>query len=429
MKTRTKISALLLAILMIVAVLPISVSAAEPSATDVAAIYGSDGVCKAGYATFKDAWSAAVTGDTVKLLANCTVSETKTGFTFKSSRTEVTVDLNGYVLKSTDSQRMFYLGEGYELTIKDSRPTAEHWYDASSTLYVWDDEPANRDDDYVMIPGGAITGCYSGTEDETEGTFKDSQGSGKGGVFCIKYNSTLNIEGGNFIGNRCQNHGTVVYLRHSSSKGSAVFNMSGGLFLGNKSDYGHHNDITTETMDESSSVTGGVFWYDTENARFDFANTIESGYEVVSVTMYGKNLYTVTDTTSVQFLGVQRTAAESGEYSLRLIAQVKADLIDEAATSASFNIAVNDGTAKAHAVSCYYTSLTAQGANGEATAITPDAEYVLLAVIINNIPVENASKLTVGVSLTEPNKATAKNVEIQLVANGNPTVAYVASGS
>ncbi len=451
MKTRTKISALLLAILMIVAVLPISVSAADlPTSYDspdgmVASLTLTTGTKY--YATFKDAWLAAGHSDNADYNANAVITLLTNGDAYPggsdglvlkdSSHPEcLTVDLNGYVLNNTTQYRTFQIRDGYTLIIKDSNPTAVHKYtkDETTGLYTWDETNGN-----IEISGGTITGGYTAS-----GANKSTMGAA-----VLIHGGTLIIEGGNFIGNSALNGGSVIRAQKGDSA-SPVLQINGGLFLGNTSYATAHNNVNytgrTEViygtdLSASSYVKGGVFAgkilvkTNTTSAGVSVAGDDVSSdymtgdYAAVSLTMYGEELRVVTDTASVQFLGVQRTEAVSGTYSLRLIAQVKKSLIDDAATSAAFNIAVGSGTANAHAVSSYYTSLTAQGENGEAVAITPDANYVLLAVIIKNIPVTSDSKLTVGVSLTNPSISTAKNVEIQLVANGNPTVAYVTSAS
>ncbi len=415
MKARTKILSLLLVALMLTAILPIGVSSAEPSASDAAAIYGSDGVFKAGYATFEEAWTAATTGDTIKLLANCVVnpaSQHERGF--QSNNRDLTVDLNGFVMSqaSGTTTRFFHIKYPSTLTIKDSNPTAVHKYtkDASTGLYTWDDTAGS-----IEILGGAITGGYAGVS---------GSHTQRGGAVYVQ-GGCLKVEGGNFIGNRAIKEGGVVattalWVSVDQTDWTPSIQISGGLFVGNATDSDDQDTfggtyVTPSTFAsvsykawKDSYISGGIF-SDALLGGFNGDNAVtgkgvnailSEGCELKEIAgQYGyASLYAAIFVNSIAFRGIQRTADKDGKYSLRIIADVRCSVV-ESATSASFYIKLGSNSEKEFDISKYYTKLLAQGDGGEMAVITPKDGYVLLAVIINNIPSSSTAELTVGASV------------------------------
>ncbi len=145
---------------------------------------------------------------------------------------DVTLDLNGHVLKMTGNSSVLRVKKDgpdpVTLTITDSRPQNPHT------------EP------YVGLPaGGVITG----------GKGTDAGGSvhSVGGAVFLENGTTLNLEGGTLTGN--------------SSRGSVFINgatlvMSGGTITGET--FGVHNNVGTFTM-TGGRITGcsdrGVYVY------------------------------------------------------------------------------------------------------------------------------------------------------------------------
>ena len=144
---------------------------------------------------------------------------------------DVTLDLNGHVLKMT--------GDGSVLRVKKDGPDRV-------TLIITDSRPQNPHGSYADLPaGGVITG----------GKGTDAGGSvhSVGGAVFLENGTTLNLEGGTLTGN--------------SSRGSVFINgatlvMSGGTITGET--FGVHNNVGTFTM-TGGRITGcsdrGVYVY------------------------------------------------------------------------------------------------------------------------------------------------------------------------
>ncbi|MBO5929386.1 MAG: hypothetical protein J6Q42_05145, partial [Clostridia bacterium] len=131
--------------------------------------------------------------------------------------TSVTLDLNGFVLKSNSTNTVIY-NEG-DLIVIDSAPETEHAYYVDGYDYIWDDDFGS-----ITLLGGAITG---------------GSHSGDGGGIINK--GTLTLNSGNIVGNNCGgngggilNNGTVnikggsIQGNYASAKGGGICNMEGG---------------------------------------------------------------------------------------------------------------------------------------------------------------------------------------------------------
>ena len=165
--------------------------------------------------------SAISNGGDVRLTEDIKISET-----LLVTR-DVTLDLNGHVLKMTGSGSVLKVSDRATLTITDSRPQNPHG-------------------SYAGLPaGGVITG----------GKGTDAGGSvhSVGGAVFLENGTTLNLEGGTITGN--------------SSRGSVFINgailvMSGGTITGEN--VGVHNNVGTFTM-TGGRITGcsdrGVYVY------------------------------------------------------------------------------------------------------------------------------------------------------------------------
>ena len=166
--------------------------------------------------------SAISNGGDVRLTEDIEISET-----LLVTR-DVTLDLNGHVLKMTGDVSVLKVYNGATLTITDSRPQNPHT------------------GSYEGLPaGGVITG----------GKGTDAGGSvhSVGGAVFLENGTTLNLEGGTLTGN--------------SSRGSVFINgatlvMSGGTITGET--FGVHNNVGTFTM-TGGRITGcsdrGVYVY------------------------------------------------------------------------------------------------------------------------------------------------------------------------
>ena len=156
-------------------------------------------------------------GGTVQLTEDIEISET-----LLVTR-DVTLDLNGHVLKMTDS------GSGSVLYVKKDGPN-------TVTLTITDSRPQNPHGSYAGLPaGGVITG---GEGTDLTGIYN------VGGAVFLENDTTLKLEGGTLTGN--------------SSRGSvfingATFVMTGGTITGET--VGVRNNLGTFTM-TGGRITG-----------------------------------------------------------------------------------------------------------------------------------------------------------------------------
>ena len=126
---------------------------------------------------------------------------------------DLVIDLNGYVLKMTGIK----VEKGVHLTIKDSRPDAEHKFTPNTDgLWVLDETNGTK-----TVNGGVI---YGGTG------FTDENNNGYGGGVYVDGDGTFTMEGGNIVGCKAEGYhakGGGVFV----AKGGQ-FNMSGGKIIG-----------------------------------------------------------------------------------------------------------------------------------------------------------------------------------------------------
>lgn len=121
----------------------------------------------------------------------------------------LTIDLNGYVLKMTGIK----VENGVHLTIKDSRPDAEHKFTPNDDgLWVLDEQNGTK-----IVKGGVI---YGGSAE-------------KGGGVYVAGGGTFTMTGGNIVG--CMATASATF--HARGGGvfvadSGTFNMSGGSITG-----------------------------------------------------------------------------------------------------------------------------------------------------------------------------------------------------
>ena len=133
----------------------------------------------------------------------------------------VTLDLNGYVLKMTGAGSVIYVGPGATLTLTDSKPRAIHKFTPNANdLWVLDETNGTE-----TVRGGVITGG-------TGYPFSLSSGSVNcgGGVY-IAPGGQLTMTGGNIIGCSAEFGGGVcIYPKQNGEQ--IQFSMSGGSIAG-----------------------------------------------------------------------------------------------------------------------------------------------------------------------------------------------------
>lgn len=155
----------------------------------------------------EDIYAALVAGGSLKLLNDVEYSGSM------DVAFDLVIDLNGYVLKMTGIK----VENGVHLTIKDSRPDAEHKFTSNANgLWVLDETNGTK-----TVNGGVI---YGGTG------FTDENNNGYGGGVYVDGDGTFTMEGGNIVGCKAEGHdayGGGVFV----AKGGQ-FNMSGGKIIG-----------------------------------------------------------------------------------------------------------------------------------------------------------------------------------------------------
>ena len=151
----------------------------------------------------EDIYAALVAGGSLKLLNDVEYSGSM------DVAFDLVIDLNGYVLKMNGIK----VENGVHLTIKDSRPDAEHKFTSNANgLWVLDEQNGTK-----IVKGGVI---YGG-------------GAEKGGGVYVAGGGTFTMTGGNIVG--CMATASATF--HARGGGvfvadSGTFNMSGGSITG-----------------------------------------------------------------------------------------------------------------------------------------------------------------------------------------------------
>ena len=181
--------------------------------------------------TIDDALANAETGSTVKLVKDCQMSK---AFSVSAGK-ELTLDLNGHVLRAPSNNRLMLVYG--TLHIMDSDPDAVHYYTVDNSkggLYVVDD---TQTENAKTLNGGIITGGVCGNS---------------GGAFVLG-EGTLDIQAGNIVGNMTTRAGGSGGINMNTGKS---FTMSGGSVMGNVC----NNNGTYSLVDiNGGTVSGGSF--------------------------------------------------------------------------------------------------------------------------------------------------------------------------
>ena len=159
----------------------------------------------------------------------------------------LTIDLNGYVLKMNGIK----VEKGVHLTIRDSRPDAEHKFTPNADgLWVRDEQNGTK-----TVKGGVI---YGGTG------FTDGNNNGCGGGVYVDGGGTFTMECGNIVG--CKAEGYFAYGGGVFVAKGGQFNMSGGKIIG-----------CTAVADRDGFAFGGGIRNDGEYNNSNVGRTILSG--------------------------------------------------------------------------------------------------------------------------------------------------------
>lgn len=155
--------------------------------------------------TTADALATALNGDAtiIKLTADIEISTTLT-----VSRA-VTLDLNGNVLKRTDTGRVIEVQNNGNLTLTDSTPSATHSFKVDESTKLWILDKTNGTN---TVNGGVITGGNA-----------NANNNDGGGVIIVS-GGTFTMTGGNIVGCTASSGGGVDV--------SGTFTMTGGSIAG-----------------------------------------------------------------------------------------------------------------------------------------------------------------------------------------------------
>ena len=135
----------------------------------------------------------------------------------------VTLDLNGYVLKMTGAGSVIYVEPGATLTLTDSKPRAIHKFTpAANDLWVLDETNGTE-----AVRGGVITG---GTGADV--TSPGGMASYRGGGVLIEVGGSLTMTGGNIVGCTAHDGGGVYLNGLHGPVDQTSFTMSGGSIVG-----------------------------------------------------------------------------------------------------------------------------------------------------------------------------------------------------
>ena len=127
-------------------------------------------------------------------------------------RGNVTLDLNGFVLKITGSGSVIKIESG-TLTLVDSHPAAIHKFDATNDLWSLQESGGGE-----TVRGGIITGGNAGYNDG-------------GGVYVCP-GAAFVMQGGNIVGCKAKQGGGVKVTDDYKTKTLGRFTMEGGSIVG-----------------------------------------------------------------------------------------------------------------------------------------------------------------------------------------------------
>lgn len=140
-------------------------------------------------------------------------------------RGNVTLDLNGFVLKITGSGSVIKIESG-TLTLVDSNPDAIHKFVKEATG-LW---TLNENAGTEIVKGGVITGGI-GREHSFSSVYGSISENGGGGVF-INQDASFVMEGGNIVGCKAKQGGGVYVADKNEAKTLGRFTMQGGSIVG-----------------------------------------------------------------------------------------------------------------------------------------------------------------------------------------------------
>ena len=173
----------------------------------------------------------ALNGDAaiIKLMADIDISNTLT-----VSRA-VTLDLNGNVLKRTDTGRVIEVQDNGNLTLTDSTPSATHSFKVDESTKLWILDKTNGTN---TVNGGVITGGNA-----------NANNNDGGGVIIVS-GGTFTMTGGNIVGCTAGSGGGVDV--------SGTFTMTGGSIAGCVAAHASGGGVYVETGGAFEMSNGSI---------------------------------------------------------------------------------------------------------------------------------------------------------------------------
>ena len=212
---KKSITALLMALCLALTLLPVQTLASSPNTAyandpDAAQTIALQSIGPDEAAVANDLYEKmSIRASFIKLIADIDVGTLTIDY-------EVTIDLNGHVLKMIGSGSVFKVENGGHLTLIDSNSTAEHRFTPNPDgLWVLDEQNGTK-----TVSGGVI---YGGTG------YKDGNHAYGGGVY-IEANGKLTMTGGNIIG--CTATGNNAFGGGVFVSKNGTFTMTGGNITG-----------------------------------------------------------------------------------------------------------------------------------------------------------------------------------------------------
>ena len=282
--------------------------------------YEGQGVARIGntyYETFNDAFNAAKEMENATIVVMADTELTGVCQLNTDSEAEITIDLNGYVLTAADNNRLFTV-QGGTLNIQDSNPDEVHYYKKETsglwTLYQEEDEDA------TAIYGGIITGGNCGNS---------------GGAIVVTNSGTVNVYGGNIIGNTTTNSASNASGGVSVS-GSGTFHMYGGSIQGNI----YSNSAIGVRDINGGTIYGGTF---TTNV----STWVAEGYSAKEIPE-GSGVYVVTKSVDEYTIATIPNQVYTGEeIKPNVIVMKSGRVLEPTEYSVAYSSNINAGTATA----------------------------------------------------------------------------------
>ena len=237
----------------------------------------------------------AIQASFIKLIADIDIGTLSIGY-------EVTIDLNGHVLRAPSGGSVIKVEKGGHLTIIDSNPTVEHKFTPNADgLWVLDETNGTKTVKGGVITGGA--GSSIGISVYGGGVYVDGGGTftmNGGNIVGCTASTTFQARGGGTFNGRVVNLNAIT---DGTFNGEVVNDgtISGGTFNGVVTNYGTISEGVISGITVTYQVKGGVYatqivpsgrtaikpvdptnsagatflgWYRADGTAYDFTQTV-----------------------------------------------------------------------------------------------------------------------------------------------------------